>query len=78
MTMEIPIITKDMPWSEKSKFASLVKSGKWQNNKSGRVVEVISRNGFTLTLQHANGKKTKKQDHYFIGDYSTFIETDKQ
>jgi hypothetical protein len=73
--MEIPIITKEMPWAERSKYSRQITSGKWQNNKTGRVVEVIGRRGnFTVILKHETGRITHKQDHYFIGDYSTFVD----
>jgi len=68
-----PIVSRSMSWDERQKLTRLITGGKWINNKTNKIVEVIERQGYDLILKHESGRITKKQDHYFVGDYSTYF-----
>jgi hypothetical protein len=71
MTEQQIIIRKNTPWKERIVHAHQVKGGVWYNQKTDNEVTVIRRIGnFELELlHHKTGRKTRKFDHYFIGDY---------
>lgn len=72
------IITKNLKWKDIYPFAKEINGGSWINNKTGKIVKVLERVGYDLLkIQHSNGRITHKKDHYFIGDYSTYL-TDKE
>lgn len=41
----------------------------WRHRKTGKTAEVIAHCGMDIELRHESGRVTRKQDHYFAGDF---------
>lgn len=41
----------------------------WKHRKTGRQAEVLAIHGMDIELRHESGRVSRKQDHYFAGDF---------
>lgn len=65
-----PTPTEGLSYLDRCKLVKTIKPGDvWTHRKTGKRAEVLAVLGRDLELQHESGRISRKQDHYFAGDF---------